>query len=92
MGILDRESRQVRAKVVPNIKRQTLQNEILKNVTPGSAVYTDEAVAYDTLKATYVHETVNHIDSYVRDRVHTNGLENFWALTKRALARNLHRS
>jgi transposase-like protein len=85
MGILDRESRQVRAKVVPNIKRQTLQNEILKNVTPGSAVYTDEAVAYDTLKATYVHETVNHIDSYVRGRVHTNGLENFWALTKRAL-------
>jgi transposase-like protein len=32
-GILDRESRQVRAKVVPNVKRETLQNEILKTFT-----------------------------------------------------------
>jgi transposase-like protein len=29
MGMLDRDSRQVRAKVVPNVKRETLQNEIL---------------------------------------------------------------
>jgi len=28
MGMLDRESRQVRAKVVPNVKRETLQNAI----------------------------------------------------------------
>jgi transposase-like protein len=86
MGILDRESRQVRAKVVPNIKRATLQGEIMKNVHRGSAIYTDEATAYETLtEKDYIHETVNHIDSYVRDRVHTNGLENFWALTKRSL-------
>ena len=85
LGMLDRDTRQVRAKVVPNVKRQTLQNEILKNITPGSAVYTDQAVAYDTLKANYIHDTVNHIDAYVKGRVHTNGLENFWALTKRSL-------
>jgi transposase-like protein len=86
MGLLDRESRQVRAKVVPNIKRATLQGEIMKNVHRGSAIYTDEATAYQTLtEKDYIHETVNHIDSYVRDRVHTNGLENFWALTKRSL-------
>ncbi len=29
-GILDREARQVRAKVVPNVKRETLQNEVLE--------------------------------------------------------------
>jgi transposase-like protein len=29
MGMLDRESRQIRAKVVPNVKRETLQAEIL---------------------------------------------------------------
>ena len=39
--------RKVRAKVVPNVKRETLQNEILKNVKYGSNVYTDDAVAYD---------------------------------------------
>jgi ISXO2-like transposase domain len=43
LGMLDRESRQVRAKVVPNVKRETLQNEILKNIHHGSAVYTDQA-------------------------------------------------
>jgi transposase-like protein len=85
MGLFDRESRQVRAKVVPNVKRETLQNEILNNVEHGSAVYTDEAVAYDTLKSKYIHETVNHIDAYVRGQVHTNCLENFWSLTKRSL-------
>jgi transposase-like protein len=86
MGMFDRESRQVRAKVVPNTRRETLQKEILNGVNFGSRIYTDQAVAYDTLKAKYVHETVNHIDHYVRGQVHTNCLENFWSLMKRNLA------
>jgi transposase-like protein len=86
LGILDRESRQVRAKVVPNTKRETLQKEILKNVKFGSRVYTDMAVTYDHLEWKYVHETVNHAETYVKGRVHTNGLENFWSLMKRNLA------
>jgi hypothetical protein len=28
---------------------------------------------------------VNHAEEYVRGRVHTNGLENFWSLLKRTL-------
>ncbi len=86
LGILDRESRQVRAKVVPNVKRETLQKEILQNVKYGSAVYTDQAVAYDTLHRRYIHQTVNHAETYVRGQVHTNGLENFWSLMKRNLS------
>jgi transposase-like protein len=86
IGMFDRESRQVRAKVVPNVKRETLQNEILKNVKYGSKVYTDEAVVYDTVRRRYVHETVNHSETYVRGQVHTNGLENFWSLMKRNLS------
>ena len=86
IGMLDRESRQIRAKVVPNVRRETLQKEILKNIKHGSKVYTDEAVAYDTLRYRYIHETVNHADAYVKGRVHTNGLENFWSLMKRNLA------
>jgi transposase-like protein len=87
MGIFDRTSREVRAKVVPNTRRETLQREILSNVEHGSKVYTDEATAYtNALKDNYIHETVNHIDCYVRGQVHTNCLENFWSLTKRNLA------
>lgn len=86
VGMFDRASRQVRAKVVPNVKRETLQKEILKNVKYGSEVHTDSAVAYDTLRRRYVHDTVNHAETYVNGQVHTNSLENFWSLMKRNLA------
>ncbi len=32
----------IRASVLPNLKRETLQEIILENVTPFSKVYTDE--------------------------------------------------
>jgi transposase-like protein len=86
IGMYDRESRQVRAKVVPNVKRETLQKEILANIKYGSSVFTDEAVVYDTVRRRYVHETVNHSDCYVKGQVHTNSLENFWSLMKRNLS------
>jgi transposase-like protein len=85
MGILDRELRQVRTRVVPNVKRETLQNEILKQVQRGSKVYTDQAHSYGTLVKDFAHEIVNHMERYVDGRVHTNGLENFWSLLKRTL-------
>ena len=59
-GILDRNVRKVRAAVVPDIKRETLQNEILKNVKYGTKVYTDDAVAYENgLQRRFLHEFVN---------------------------------
>ncbi len=84
-GILDRDLREVRAKVVPNVKRETLQNEVLNNVRYGSTVYTDDAVGYDKLHYRFVHDVVNHAERYVNGRVHTNGMENFWSLLKRTL-------
>src|SRR6185437_2559597 len=85
MGMFDKESRQVRAKVLPTVRREVLQKEILDNIAWGSTLHTDEAVAYKSLKDKYVHETVNHAVTYVRDNVHTNSLENFWSLLKRNL-------
>jgi hypothetical protein len=34
----------------------------------------------------FVHETVNHVEEYVRGKVHTQGIENFWSLLKRGLS------
>ena len=85
MGILDRDLRQIRAKVIPNVKRETLQTEILKNVKYGSKVFTDEHLGYDNLRWRYVHDVVRHVETYARGQVHTNGLENFWSLLKRGL-------
>jgi transposase-like protein len=85
MGMLDRDARQMRAQIVPNVQRDTLQAEVLANVKYGTKVYTDDAVAYDKLHWRYVHEVVNKTETYVRGRVHVNGMENFWSLLKRGL-------
>ena len=85
MGMLDKDSREIRAKVVPNVRREVLQKEILATIEWGSTLHTDEARSYKSLKDKYVHETVNHAMTYVRGNVHTNSLENFWSLLKRNL-------
>jgi transposase-like protein len=68
-GLLDRELRQVRAKVLPNIKRETLQNMVLNNVTPFAKVYADEASGYEGLGRKFIHKVVNHTQEYVKGQV-----------------------
>ncbi len=86
-GMLDRNAREVRAKVVPDVKRETLQKEILRNVKYGTKVYTDSAVAYEQgMQWRFVHDMVDKSQSYVRGQVHVNGMENFWSLLKRTLS------
>lgn len=80
-GIRDRESGKVQATVIDSTDKATLQGFVQDNIAPGATVYTDDARAYDGLPN---HETVRHsIGEYVRDNVHTNGVESFWALFKR---------
>ncbi len=86
VGLLDRDTRQVRAKVIPNIRREVLQDAILQNVVGTGKVFTDGMKAYSNLPTLqFVHETVDHLNEYVRGEVHTNGIENFWSLLKRGL-------
>jgi transposase-like protein len=86
LGMYDRETRQVRTKVLPEIKREVLMNAILRNVKKRSTIYSDGFTAYAPLKSLgFVHETVNHLNEYVRGEVHSNGIENFWSLLKRGL-------
>jgi transposase-like protein len=85
MGLLDRGRGEVRAKVVANTSRHTLQPQVEKEVKFGATVYTDELTAYENLRYKYAHDVINHTESYVRGRVHTNGIENFWSLLKRGI-------
>jgi len=53
-------------------------------VEKGSAIYSGALKSYRNLGADgFVHEFIDHTEEYVRGKVHTNGLENFWF--KRAL-------
>ena len=84
-GILARGG-EVRVNVIQDAKHSTLQGNIDKHVETGAHLFTDEAVAYFGLQANYVHEFINHAETYVDGNIHTNGLENFWSLLKRGLS------
>ncbi len=84
-GMLERGGR-VRAKVMPNRKRESVQPEIRKHVQAGAALYSDEWVAYNGLETDYAHQIIDHAVKYVDGRVHTNCMENFWSLLKRGIA------
>jgi transposase-like protein len=58
---------------------------VREHVEPGSALYTDSLKSYDGLENEYIRGIVDHSKAYVNGRVHTNGMENFWSLLKRAL-------
>jgi transposase-like protein len=85
MGILERGGK-VRASVVPSRRKTVLQDEVRKHVTAGAALYTDALLCYEGLASDYAHQVVDHATQYVDGRVHTNGLENFWALLKRGIS------
>jgi transposase-like protein len=84
MGLLERKGR-VHAKVVESVDRATLHAQIKENVETGSNVFTDEWRSYQGLDDAYTHQVINHSLEYVRDNVHTNGIENFWSLLKRTI-------
>jgi len=84
-GFLERGGKVV-THVVPDQKKGTLQGNVRKHVMPGAFVFTDTLRSYMGLSPQYVHGMVDHSSGeYVRDRVHTNGMENFWSLVKRCL-------
>ena len=91
VGVKDRESGEVRVEVVENTDGDTLKGFVRENVEAGAKVYTDEAKAYKGMPE-FDHEAVNHsVGEYVRDMAHTNGMESFWSMLKRAHAGTFHK-
>ena len=86
MGILERGGK-VRTSVIPNRRKHALQTEVRKHVTVGSALFTDALQSYEGLDREYAHQVIDHAVAYVDDKIHTNGLENFWSLLKRGVKR-----
>ncbi len=90
VGLVDRNTGHVAAQVVEHTDRATLHGFIQDHVWQGADVYTDEARAYRQLPG-YWHATVRHGNGeYVRGVIHTNGIESFWSLLKRAYMGTYH--
>src|SRR2546422_6461483 len=64
MGILERGG-EVRAMVVPDRRRTTLQAAVKNHVEAGSALYTDALLSYAGVEGDYAHQVINHAVKYV---------------------------
>jgi transposase-like protein len=85
MGLLDRKTKKIRLRHVPNTQRETLQGVVREYIEGGSYIFSDAWVSYNGLDRDYVHQVIDHAEKYVDGEIHTNGIENFWSLLKRGL-------
>ena len=89
VGIKDRDTKEIHAQVVPHTDGKTLRQFVTDHTAPGADVFTDEASAYIGLDN---HSSVCHsAGEFVRNIVHTNGIENFWSLLKRGYHGTYHK-
>ena len=90
VGVKDRKSNQVAAKVVEYTDKPTLQEFVARHAEQDTVVYTDEAKAYEGLP--FPHESVKHsVGEYVNNQAHVNGVESFWSLLKRGYYGTYHK-
>ena len=86
----DRDSNKVTARVVDDTDAATLQGFVADHAAPDAKVYTDDAAAYKGMP--FEHASVRHsVGEYVRDMAHTNGVESFWSMLKRAHKGTFHK-
>ena len=87
-GLLERHGNgnsKVVAEVVEHTRGELLNAKVRHYVLKGSEVHTDALPAYRGLDDEFTYKVVDHAECYVKDGVHTNGLENFWSLLKRGI-------
>ena len=89
VGVKDRATRKVRAQVVPDTTAATLRGFVQAHTQDSAQVYTDGEPAYVGLP---LHEAVKHsAGEYVRGEAHTQGIESFWSMLKRAHVGTFHK-
>ena len=89
VGMKERDTKRMKAEVIPNTTKKTLQGFVNSNASEDSPKYTDENKSYKGLKN---HEAVNHtVGKWVNGMAHTNGVESFWAMLKRGYHGTYHK-
>ena len=90
VGMKDRATNEVRAEVVTATDAETLQDFVEENTEAEATVYSDDAAPYRGVERD--HEAVRHsVSEYVRGMAHTNGIEAFWSMVKRAHDGTFHK-
>ena len=90
VGAKVRKTNKVSVKMVRSTDKPMLQGFVADHTAEGTAVYTDNATAYEGMP--FNHETVtNSLSEYVRDNVHTNGIQPLWSMMKWAYKGAFHK-
>ena len=90
IGMKDRDTNQVRAEVISHVDAETLHEFVEDNTEDDAKVFTDDARAYMGIDRD--HEAVCHsVGEYVDGMAHTNGIESFWSMLKRAHKGTFHK-
>lgn len=98
IGAVERGGR-VKARPLERAEQSTMEAAVREMVSPkGSLLTTDEHPGYARVNRFMAHRTINHSVSYVeRDLfaaqfgpTHTNTIEGFWAIVKRAIYGQFH--
>lgn len=85
-GMYERETKRVKAFVVPDTKTKSIQPIIFDHIDKGANVYTDEWIAYKGIDKYYNHQFVDHSKKQYSDGDNTtNRIENFWSVFKRTI-------
>jgi transposase-like protein len=91
VGAIERGGRVV-ARVVENVGRASLERFIRGHVDgDGAVLMTDEWSGYGRLHKTMRHAVIRHSECYADGLLHTNTIEGFWSLVKRAWYGTHHR-
>ena len=91
VGLKERQTGKVAAKVIDNTERSTLHEFIQENLASGCKVMTDDHRSYRELKG-YCHQYLHHsAGEYGKAQAHVNGIESFWSMLKRAHKGTFHR-
>lgn len=84
LGMLERGGR-VRATVIADRKKKSIQPIVRGNVAAGAKIMADEH-GMNWQMSEYETNIIQHLSAYVQGNVHTNGIENFWSLLKRGIS------
>lgn len=86
VGLVERHGRVVARVAGPSGKRLKSANDLIRRFVDcaGTLLMTDEGPAYRSAHKIINHAVICHKDVYANGLIHTNTIEGFWSLVKRA--------
>jgi hypothetical protein len=89
IGAVERGSK-VKASLAPRVTAKFFNLFLRKNIDPRSIHVADYWAGYNEARDWMQHARIKHSERYVDGNIHTNTIEGFWSLVKRAIAGQHH--